>query len=199
MQVAVVFAREHARAKPYPYAVVESMRDEVFTRRGGMYFGIAHLLDYDAPYDRYVYRYADFNAGQYASRNAAFQSALVLLTGTKLAVDGDLVKPGQGRDAAPGETESAARSLAKELGMNAGEIRRDLERGKGHDFERTEIYHRVFALGDARNGKPMPRAVVPSIELQSAKITRRLTTQWFAERVVARHRQCLARRSQAAR
>ena len=95
MQVGVAFAREHVKARPYPYAVVESLRDEVFTRRGGMYFGIAHLLDYDAPYDRYIYRYADFNAGQYASRNAAFQSALGLMTGTKLALDGDLLVPGR--------------------------------------------------------------------------------------------------------
>ena len=194
MQVGVAFAREHVKARPYPYAVVESLRDEVFTRRGGMYFGIAHLLDYDAPYDRYIYRYADFNAGQYASRNAAFQSALGLLTGTKLALDGDLLVPGQGRDAPPGATESAARAIAGELGMNAGEIRRDLEHGKGHGFETTGLYHRVFALADARARRSLPRAVVPSIELQSPKFTRRLTTQWFAERVVARHRQCLARR-----
>ena len=44
-----------------------------------------------------------------------------------------------------------------------------------------------------RNGKPVARAIVPTIELKSAKFTRKLTTQWFAERVVTRHRACLAR------
>jgi hypothetical protein len=193
MQVAVAFAREHAKAKKYPYPVAESIRDEVFTRRGGLYFGIAHLLDYPVAYDRYLYRYADFNAGHYASRNAAFQGALALVSGRKLALDGDLVHPGQARDAAPGETEAAARAIAKSLGLDAAAIRRELELGTRHEFEATTLYARVFALADERNGKPLPRALVPSIELHSAKFTRRLTTQWFAERVVTRHRACLAR------
>ncbi len=193
MQVGVLFAREHASAKKYPYPVAESIRDEVFTRRGGMYFGIAHLLDYPAHYDRYLYRYADFNAGHYASRNAAFQGALALVAGTKVVPDGDLVHPGQGRDAPPGETEAAARSVGKALGLGPAEIRRDLELGPRASFESSPLYARVFALADERNGKPLPRAVVPTIELKSAKFTRKLTTQWFAERVVARHRACLAR------
>jgi uncharacterized protein YceK len=185
MQVSVAFAVAHAKAKRYPYAVVESIRDEVFTRRGGMYFGIAHLLDYPASYDRYVYRYADFNAGHYASRNAAFQAALAQVSGKKIALDGDLMS----------ETESAAASIAAELGMDAAAIRRDLERGKGGDFEQAALYRRVFELADRRGGKPAARAVVPSIQLQSAKFTRELTTQWFADRVVARHRQCIAQKS----
>jgi hypothetical protein len=159
-----------------------------------MYFGIAHLLDYPAPYDRYVFRYADFNAGHYASRNAAFQAALAQVTGRKLSLDGDLVRA----DAAPGETEEAARSVSRELGMDAARIRRDLEQGKRRDFEQTELYRRVFELADRRSGKAVARAVVPSIELQSAKFTRRLTTQWFADRVVTRHRQCLARQGKTA-
>jgi len=190
MQVSVAFAREHAQAKPYPYPVIETLRDEVFTRRGGMYFGIAHLLDYPAGYDRYLYRYADYNAGHYASRNAAFQAALAKVSDTRLALDGDLIVP---NSAVVGETESAARSIASKLGMSEAEIRRDLEADSRQELEATKIYRRVFELADARNGKPMPRAVVPTIELQSPKFTRRFTTQGFAERVAQRHRQCLAR------
>jgi hypothetical protein len=195
MQVSVAFAIAHAKARQYPYPVVESIRDEVFTRRGGMYFGIAHLLDYPAGYDRYLYRYADFNAGHYASRNAAFQGALAQVSGAKLALDGDLVRAGHSRDAPPGETEAAARSIAGELGMDAGRIRRDLEQGKSREFERTELYRRVFELAERKSGKTLPRALVPAIQLQSAKFTRELTTAWFADRVVTRHRQCLLRSS----
>ena len=61
------------------------------------------------------------------------------------------------------------------------------------EFDSTPLYRRVFEMADARNGKALARAVVPSIELHSPKFTRTLTTQWFAERVVQRHRQCLAR------
>ena len=187
MQVGVAFAVAHAKAKRYPYAVVESIRDEVFTRRGGMYFGIAHLLDYPATYDRYRYRYADYNAGHYASRNAAFQQALASISGAKLAIDGDLMA----------ETEAAAASIARELGLDAPGIRRDLERAKDFDFERTTLHRRVFELAERRAGKALPRAVVPAIDLQSAKFTRKLTTEWFADRVVTRHRQCVARAARA--
>ncbi len=191
MQVSVAFAREHVQRKEYPYPVIGSLRDEVFTRRGGVYFGVAHLLDYPASYDRDLYRYADYNAGHYASRNAAFQAAVALLTGTPLALDGDLVLPG--KDSPPGATETAVRSLGPKLGMGNAEIRRDLEMETRLELETTALYRRVFEMADARNGKALPRALVPSIELQSPKFTRRLTTQWFADRVVQRHRQCLAR------
>ncbi|HUQ29544.1 MAG TPA: DUF1615 domain-containing protein [Usitatibacter sp.] len=190
MQVSVAFARTHAQEKTYPYPVMGSIRDEVFTRRGGVYFGVAHLLDYPASYDRYIYRYADYNAGHYASRNAAFQAAVSLVSGAPLALDGDLIIPG--KDTA-GATETAVRSIASRLAMSNADIRRDLELENRLSFETTPLYRRVFEMADARSGKALPRAVVPAIELQSPKFTRRLTTQWFADRVVQRHRQCLAR------
>jgi hypothetical protein len=196
MQVSIAFAESHAAAKPYPYPVAGSIRHEVFTRRGGMYFGIAHLLDYRAAYDSPIYRFADFNAGHYASRNAAFQSAISQISGIPLALDGDLLRYERGQPAAePSSTELATRVLAKRLDMSFSEIRRDLERGRNLDFEKTRLYSQVFALADRLSGSYAARAVLPRIKLQSPKITRDLTTDWFATRVEERYRRCVARAS----
>jgi hypothetical protein len=184
MQVGIAFAESHVKATPYPFPLADDVRHEVFTRRGGLYFGIAHLLDYPVSYDSMLYRFADFNAGHYASRNAAFQQAVSSLSQTRLAIDGDLLREGSSE---PSQTELAVRKLG--LGLGEREIRRDLERGTAHEFEETELYRQVFELADARG--PAPRAVVPSIRLQSVKITRKLTTDWFARRVDDRYRRCL--------
>jgi len=194
MQVSVAFAEAQTVAAPYPYPMTGSVRDAVFTRRGGLYFGIAHLLAYDAPYDRYVYRFADYNAGRYASRNAAFQRAVADVSGIPLVPDGDLLRYDNGtpsREA--GATESALHVLAKRLGMSAFDIRRDLEQGSGEAFAKTTLYARVFALADQAAHARVPRAVVPTIELSSPKITRHLTTDWFAHRVDERFHECLRR------
>ncbi|MGN7724553.1 DUF1615 domain-containing protein [Luteimonas sp. 22616] len=190
MQVAIDFAEAHAQ--DYPYPVDGSIRHEVFTRRGGMYFGIAHLLGYPASYDAPLYRFADFNAGWYASRNAAFQAAVARASGIELALDGDLLLPGAPLDD-PGATERAVRALRSQLGMGDAAIRRALEKGDGQDFEATDLYARVFELAEAAARQPLPRAVLPGIDLHSPKITRKLTTAWFANRVDDRWKRCMAR------
>ena len=188
MQVSIDFAEKHAR--DYPYSHDGSIRQEVFTRRGGLYFGIAHLLGYPASYEQPLYRFADFNAGWYASRNAAFQHAVSQASGVELALDGDLIAPGA---IFPGATEQAVRRLGDRLGLRNPTIRSQLEEGDSLAFERTRLYQRVYALAEAAAGKPLPRAQLPGIELKSPKITRKLTTAWFAKRVDERYRRCMQR------
>jgi Protein of unknown function (DUF1615) len=191
MQVNVAFAEQFSSAAPYPYPVKQSIADELFTRRGSVYFGVAHLLDYRAPYDQFLYRFADFNAGQYASRNAAFQNALSVASGVPLIADGALL-PHDGDPNSPGETELALRTLAARLRMSNGAIHGALLDGKTKGFEAAPLYQRVFAMADQRSGVMQPRAMVPRIKLAGPKITRSLTTDWYAHRVDDRFKRCLA-------
>jgi hypothetical protein len=191
MQVNVTFAEQFSSAAPYPYPVQSSIADELFTRRGSVYFGVAHLLDYRAPYDQFLYRFADFNAGQYASRNAAFQNALSLASGVPLIADGALL-PHDSDVNNPGATELALRTLAARLKMSNGAVHSALLDGKTKGFESTTLYQRVFAMAEQRSGLKLPRAVVPRIKLGGPKIKRTLTTDWYAHRVDDRFKRCLA-------
>jgi hypothetical protein len=190
MQVNIAFAERFAAAAPYPYPVTRSIPDEVFTRRGSIYFGVAHLLDYRAPYDDYVFRFADYNAGQYASRNAAFQHAVTVASGIALDSDGALL-PRAADAAAPGPTELALRALAARLRLNDTAIHAALEQARSKSFEQSTLYVRVFELADQAAGSPVQRAVLPSISLQGPKIKRHLTTEWYAQQVDQRFRRCL--------
>lgn len=189
MQVSVEFAEGHVRAWPYPYARRGSVRSEVFSRKGGVYFGTAILLQYPAPYSKMIYRFADFNAGRYASRNAAFQAALNKLTNDSMDLDGDLLRYENGNPSRQSSgTEKALQSMGKRLNLSHEEIRRDLRLEKLSGFGQTPLYQRLFAL--AGN---MPREALPQIDLKSPKITRKLTTEWFAKRVDGRYQTCLSR------
>lgn len=194
MQVSVEFADGHVRVWPYPYQAKGSMRHEVFSRRGGVYFGVANLLHYRASYPEMIYRFADYNAGRYSSRNAAFQLALARLSGQKLALDGDLLRYDNGRPAAVASgTEKALLALGGKLGIGEADIRRDLQQEKAESFGQTRLFNRVFELAERQAGHRMPREVLPQIRLNSPKITRKLTTEWFAKRVDGRYQTCLKR------
>jgi hypothetical protein len=145
------------------------------------------------PYDAIAYRFADFNAGRYSSRNAAFQLALGKLTGQPLAPDGDLLRYENGQPATvPSSVEEAAIGIAKRLDMSRPQIRRDLLLEKTMAFGRSPLFNRVFELAE-KTGRPLPRQAMPQIDLKSPKISRKLTTEWFARRVEGRYRSCLGR------
>lgn len=193
MQVSVSWSEHYAKHHDYPYPVDHGLRREVFSRRGSLYFGTAHLLDYRPDYDRVLYRFADYNAGQWASRNAAFQHALAVASGVPLVADGALL-PGDG-SGPPDHTELAARAMGRRLGLDENDIRDDLQHGNEAEFSDTRLYQRVYALAE-NGGSPLPRARVPQIDLKSPKITRHLTTAWYADRVDGRYRRCLQQAGQ---
>jgi hypothetical protein len=191
MQVNIAFAERYVGAKPYPYPLKGSIADEVFTRRGSLYFGIAHLFAYAPPYDKYLYRFADFNAGQYASRNAAFQNALSLVTGEPLEQDGALL-PHDSANNGIGATELAARKLEGRLDISERAIHSALGEAKTKEFEQTALYRGVFGLAERAHRRPLARALVPRIELHGPKIQHTLTTEWYAHRVDERFKRCLS-------
>ena len=164
----------------------------MFTLRGGVYFGIAHLLGYPVSYDRMIFRFADFNAGFYASRNAAFQNAVAIASGRPLALDGDLVD----FSGDIGKTELAVRSIKNDIDLSDSQIRDALERGDSIDLEKTSNSTTVYiALAEKKRHAALPRAMIPRIDLVSPKITRKLTTQWYADRVEGRYRTCCRARA----
>ncbi|GHD79255.1 DUF1615 domain-containing protein [Vogesella fluminis] len=197
MQVSVAFAQSHVRAWPYPYRYQGSLRNEAFSRRGGIYFGTANLLHYPAGYRDMIYRFADFNAGRYSSRNAAFQLAVAQLSGRKLVPDGDLLRY---RDGLPsGEASSTERALyrmSQRLGLSDSAILHDLKQEKNSSFSQSTLYQKVMALADQQQGRKVAREAFPQIRLNSPKITRKLTTEWFAKRVGWRYDNCLKRSPQ---
>ena len=85
------------------------------------------------------------------------------------------------------------RSLARELAMENVDIRNELERADRLDFNDSRLFTQVFALAERRAGKPLPREMLPGIKLESPKISRELTTAWFATRVYERYQRCMAR------
>jgi hypothetical protein len=191
MQVSVAFAHRFESVRPYPYRLTGSLDDELFTRRGSLYFGTAHLLAYSAPYDRYLYRFADYNAGQFASRNAAFQQALSVAAGVQLVADGALIVP-DAPISQPSATELVARRLSHRLRLDAMQIHLALEQQRDASFQQTELYQRVFQLA-TQSRRSLPRARLPQIDLQGPKLHSHLTTAWYAQRVQGRFERCLQR------
>lgn len=193
MQVNVAFAKEFAASHPYPYPLEKTLSDELFTRRGSVYFGIAHLFGYAPPYSDFLYRFADYNAGQFASRNAAFQYALQRASGVPLVYDGALL-PHDDKAPGAGSTQRAARVLAPRLRLSEADIQEALDQAGTRDFETTRLYQGAFELAERGGRTPLPRALVPRITLHGAKLHRTtLTTAWYANRVDSRYKNCLNR------
>lgn len=192
MQVSIAFAEMQLQKANYPYPIRNGLRKELFTRRGGIFFGVAHLLDYKALYDSPIYRFADYNAGRYSSRNAAFQSALTMASGVPIVTDGDLLTY-KDSEQTSSATQAALQSIAAKANLSQATVSADLKKEKEAAFYQTSTYNNIFSLAEGIHKREIPRALLPQIELKGPKIQRQLTTAWFANRVNTRMIGCILR------
>ncbi len=198
MQVSVRFAERVAKERGFP---VENVREQLYTREGGVYYGALRLLGYPANYEDPVYRFADYNAGVYASRNASLQAQLTELTGRPLATDGDFLAYDARAEPLDVDTQSLRATLAFRERyapqLTEGRIRKDLLREKELAFEQTETYRAIRRAYVEKKKVAAPYAQIPAVTLQSPKLTRERTTGWFARSVEQRYRRCLERAAAA--
>lgn len=194
MQVSVAWARDAAKRAGVPKKAV---RDLLYTRAGGLRWGTARLFAHEAGYDDPIYRFADFNAGVYASRNAEFQAQLSAVMDTPLVTDGDLLAYKKNGKASSEDGETMRALLAWRAqhapDMPEGQLRREVRREKQARFEDTDTWRLVRASYRERTGKEPGYARLPDVALDSPKITRDLTTGWFAKNVKRRFDDCRKR------
>ncbi len=194
MQVSVRFAEAHAEALKRDPAHV---RDELYTRGGGLLYGSARLLGFAAGYDDPIYRFADFNAGFYASRNAAFQEQIAGLTKTPLALDGDLLAYDAIGRVKNDDTKTMqaldAFAAAFSPTLTPGQMRDDARLEKSAEFEQTKTWAAVKRVFKLQHRKSADYARLPDVTLKSPKLSRALSTAWFAKAVDKRHQACLSR------
>lgn len=130
MQVHIGYAKEHKRQS----GNIAALRSDLYSRYGGLYYGIHRLMMYPADYNKAIYRFADYNSGMYSSRNAAFQSMLNALTNTKLDLDGDLLlytKDGSIRSTiSQSERELTSVFASNNMLVTPRQIRTDLKKEK---------------------------------------------------------------------
>jgi Protein of unknown function (DUF1615) len=198
MQVSVKFALEEVKRRRWlPMSLSDNyaIRDELYTRRGGMYYGVSQLLGYDSGYSRKIYRFADYNAGRYASRNAAFQTIIAKLSQTPLVSDGDLLLYDKAQQPLKkiSASESALRDIISKnnLAIDDAKLRDDILKEKEGAFLTTPTYKAISNVYARKTGLITPYAIIPSIQLNSPKIKHRMTTQSYAESVERRYIKCM--------
>jgi hypothetical protein len=189
MQVSVRFASEFSQKS------VQKIREEIYSRRGGLYYGVARLLSYLAAYDTPLYRFADYNAGLYASRNAAVQKQLAVLTTHALRPDGDLLRYDARGNAQATDSESYLAALEFRTRyipkLSAAQMYLDLEQEKSLAFEKTVTYQAIKrSFTKLKRGKA-DYAQLPSVDIISPKMARARSTSWYAQSVYKHYEHCV--------
>ena len=190
MQVHIDYARAHRRASMSD----RDLRADLYTRYGGLYYGIHRLMMYRAEYDKPLYRFADYNSGVYSSRNAAFQQRIATLSGDTLAIDGDLLLYKDGSPLSKtSDTEAAAIRLLANAAkpVSARQIRADFKKEKTNAFEQTATYRAVGEMFTDKFGRAPAYAIMPKVVISGPKLSQDFDTNWFATRVDKRYQTCM--------
>ena len=195
MQVSVRFSADLAGGDEQ---AERRVREELYTRGGGVYYGTARLLGYEALYDDPIYRFADYNAGFYASRNAAVQAQVSRLTGIKLVQDGDLLaydKQGEPVDEDSNSLKAllAFRERYAADDLSERRVRKDALHEKEREFEETDTWEAIKHTYQQVTGEAAPYAQLPTVTIRSPKISGDRSTAWFAQSVNKRYQRCMAR------
>jgi hypothetical protein len=199
MQVSVRFAEDWAREH---HGQTANVRDSLYTRTGGVYYGTARLFAHPAGYPKMLFRFADYNAGQYTSRNAALQAQLSRLTGKKLVLDGDLLR--YGKDGLPSNDDTQTMQAIRlfrdryQPRLSDRQLRDDAHQEKTPALEDTDTYRAIKTVYAAQLGTPPDYATLPQVEIESPKVRRKLSTAWFAQGVDRRYQSCLGAAAAAA-
>ena len=194
MQVSVRFAEELAAKERKE---VSEVRDALYTRAGGVFYGTARLLTHQAAYSQPLFRFADYNAGVYASRNAALQEQVSELVKEPLTLDGDLLAYDKSGTPLNRDTKSLAAVLTFRVKfapeLSERRVRADVREEKTAEFEATETWRAIKRVWAQRKGADPPYARVPEVTLKSPKMSTDRSTAWFAKNVNARYQRCLDR------
>jgi Protein of unknown function (DUF1615) len=160
-----------------------------------MEYGALVLLGYNGGYDKKLYRFADYNAGRYASRNAGFQATIAELLNKPLATDGDLlIYDEQGKPTAiVSNSEQAINEvlLKYQLAVSAAQVRSDLLQEKQSGFSHTLTYQAISQHYQLLMRKPAPFAIIPNIVLHSEETSGMMSTEKFTDKVNARYHRCM--------
>ncbi len=196
MQVSVSFSADLAGGDEQ---AERRVREELYTRGGGVYYGTARLLGYEAHYSEPLYRFADYNAGFYASRNAAVQQQVSRLTGIKLVPDGDLLAYDKQGEPVDEDSNSLKALLAFRQryasDLSERRVRKDVLQEKELAFEETDTWEAIKRTYQEVTGEAPAYAQLPTVVIRSPKISGEKSTAWFAQSVNKRFQKCMARYS----
>lgn len=191
MQVHIDYARAHRRSNMSD----RTLRADLYSQYGGLYYGIHRLMVYKADYDKPLYRFADYNSGIYSSRNAAFQQRISSLSKQKIDIDGDLLLyDGSSPMSKKSQTETVLIKLlaTAPTPISERQIRSDLRKEKTKSFEDTQSYRAISEMFKKKYGRDPSYAIMPQVVISGPKLSRDYNTNWFATRVDKRYQTCMS-------